>query len=219
VTGVPPSYDAVAFDLLSALLDSWSLWDNVAGDRAMGHRWRKEYLHLASLTGRYRPYEEIVAEAAVAVGLSREHAAHLFRRWSSVKPWEEVPEILEAVKRHVPIAVVTNCSEELAQAAVRCTTVSFSVVVSAERAGWYKPDRRPYELALQELGLPPSGVLYVAGSPFDVRGAATVGMSVFWHDRLGLRSEYSDLPAAMIEGSLRPLPGCLSAGGGDGGNA
>jgi 2-haloalkanoic acid dehalogenase type II len=209
---MPLLYDAVAFDLLSALLDSWSLWDDVAGDGELGRRWRRQYLRLASVTGQYRPYEEIVAEAAVTVGRSREDAARLFQRWDSVKPWEEVPETLEFVKRHVPIAVVTNCSEELAQTAVRCTTVSFSVVVSAERAGWYKPDERPYNLALQELGLPAARVLFVAGSPFDVRGAAAVGMPVFWHDRLGLRSEYPDLPTAMIESSLNSIPSLFPSG-------
>jgi 2-haloalkanoic acid dehalogenase type II len=213
---VPLLYDAVAFDLLSALLDSWSLWDDVAGDRELGRRWRRQYLRLTSETGRYRPYEEIVAEAAVAVGLSLEDAARLFQRWGNVKPWEEAPEILEAVKRHVPIAVVTNCSEELAQTAVRCTTVSFSLVVSAERAGWYKPNERPYKLALEELGLPAARVLFVAGSPFDVCGAAAVGMPVFWHDRLGMRSEYPDLPTAMIESSLNSLPDYLFASGVDG---
>src|SRR5256886_7374056 len=32
-------YAAVGFDLLTALLDTWSLWSSVAGDRALGMRW------------------------------------------------------------------------------------------------------------------------------------------------------------------------------------
>jgi hypothetical protein len=29
-----PRYEAVLFDLLTALLDSWSLWNDVAGSRS-----------------------------------------------------------------------------------------------------------------------------------------------------------------------------------------
>ena len=32
-------YAAVGFDLLTALLDTWSLWSDVAGETALGLRW------------------------------------------------------------------------------------------------------------------------------------------------------------------------------------
>jgi len=32
-------YAAVGFDLLTALLDTWSLWSEIAGDRELGMRW------------------------------------------------------------------------------------------------------------------------------------------------------------------------------------
>src|SRR5438105_2053569 len=60
-------YDAVGFDLLTALLDTWSLWKRVARDDALGMRW-----HAASqalLRGRdYLPFEDIVRDAANDVG-------------------------------------------------------------------------------------------------------------------------------------------------------
>jgi len=37
-------YDAVLFDLLTALVDSWSLWNDVSGGEADGRRWRAAYL-------------------------------------------------------------------------------------------------------------------------------------------------------------------------------
>jgi 2-haloacid dehalogenase len=33
-----PRYDVVLFDLLTALLDSWTLWNAVAGDEDSGRR-------------------------------------------------------------------------------------------------------------------------------------------------------------------------------------
>ena len=38
-------YDAVIFDLLTGLMDSWSLWNAVAGDAETGQRWRHHYLN------------------------------------------------------------------------------------------------------------------------------------------------------------------------------
>ena len=38
--------EAVLFDLLTALLDSWSVWNHAAGSAADGLRWRRAYLRL-----------------------------------------------------------------------------------------------------------------------------------------------------------------------------
>jgi hypothetical protein len=62
-------YDAVVFDLLTALLDSWTLWNEVAGSAENGLRWRKRYLEITYGCGAYRPYETLVREAAEAAGL------------------------------------------------------------------------------------------------------------------------------------------------------
>ena len=62
-------YDAVIFDLLTALIDSWTLWNDVAGSDEDGMRWRQAYLRLTYGAGAYRPYETIVAEAAKAAGI------------------------------------------------------------------------------------------------------------------------------------------------------
>jgi beta-phosphoglucomutase-like phosphatase (HAD superfamily) len=63
---VSTRYRAVLFDLLTELLDSWSLWNGVAGDQERGTRWRGEYPRLTYRTGDYRPYQDVVAEAAGA---------------------------------------------------------------------------------------------------------------------------------------------------------
>ena len=61
-------YDAVAFDLLTALLDSWSLWNDIAGSRDAGMRWRREYLRLTYGQGHYVDYEALVTDSATNVG-------------------------------------------------------------------------------------------------------------------------------------------------------
>ena len=41
---MPRKYEAVLFDLLTALLDSWTVWNETAGSEAKGREWRAEYL-------------------------------------------------------------------------------------------------------------------------------------------------------------------------------
>jgi 2-haloalkanoic acid dehalogenase type II len=179
-------FDAVLFDLLSALLDSATLWNDVAGSVESGGKWRAAYLRRTYETGAYRPYELLVAEAATEVGLPPLLAADLASRYTELKPWPEVCEVLGALRRGgVALGVVTNCSEELGTKAVACTGVAFDVVVTAERAGYYKPHPRPYRKALDELNLPTSRCLFVAGSAYDLFGTSKSGLATFWHDRLG----------------------------------
>src|SRR5687767_8219683 len=144
------AYAAVGFDLLTALLDTWSLWSNVAGDRALGMRW-----HAASqemLRGKiYRPFEDIVRESAREVGIDPKRAAELLRRWGDFEAWPDVPPVLERLdgtKRFI----VTNCSRKLGRLAA-FKAGRFDLVMTAEEAGAYKPDPHPYRMALDRLEL------------------------------------------------------------------
>lgn len=182
-----PRYDAVLFDLLTALLDSWTLWNSVAGGADAGRAWRGAYLRITYQTGAYRPYEDLVAEAAEAVGLPRDLAAALGARYTDLRPWPDVTETLATLAASgVKLGVVTNCSETLGRIAADCTGGRFDVLVTAERAGVYKPDPHAYRLALAELGVPPGRCLFVAGSAYDLVGTAAVGLPTYWHDRIGM---------------------------------
>ncbi len=198
-------YDAIVFDLLSGLLDSWSLWDSVAGDQATGRRWRNHYLQHTYATAAYRPYETLVAEAAEQAQLPSTLAETLLARWDELTPWPEAPAVLQTLAAAVPLAVVTNCSEALGARAIARTGGTFTVAVTAERAGYYKPDPHPYRLALAELRVAPERALFVAGSPFDIPGASGVGQPVVWHNRLNLPLPTTGPAPQAIYPTLQPL--------------
>ena len=173
-------YRAIGFDLLTALLDTWSLWKAVAREPALGMRW-----HAASqalLRGQaYRPFEDIVRDSAAEVGVAGASADEMLRRWGEFEPWPDVRAVLAKLDGTTRF-IVTNCSRELGtRAAKRAGT--FDLAMTAEEAGAYKPDPRPYRAALAALGLEPGEVLFVAGSAHDVGGAMRVGMDVYWANR------------------------------------
>lgn len=195
-------YDAVVFDLLTALLDSWTLWNAVAGSEEAGMRWRRRYLEITYGCGVYRPYETLVREAAVDVGLAERLGGELERRWSELQPWPEAAAILKAIP--VPLAVATNCSIRLGQQAADRVGVRFAVVETAQSVGFYKPRAEVYRAVLQRLGTPADRTLFVAGSASDVPGAKGVGMPVYWHNRIGLPPR-DDARPDYLEPSLAAL--------------
>jgi 2-haloacid dehalogenase len=202
-------YQAVVFDLLSALLNSWKLWNEIAGSEEIGLRWRKRYIQLTYAAGKYRPYEDIIREAAETEGIPGDRPIQLIRSWDKLEPWPETREVLERLQPRARLAVVTNCSEKLGAIAVEKTGIPFAQVITAERAGYYKPHPHAYRLTLELLGVQPHQALFVAGSPADLPGAAGVGMPVFWHNHLNLPLLDSSVAADFVAQSLWPLIGLV----------
>jgi 2-haloacid dehalogenase len=207
---MPPRPTAIVFDLLTALLDSWSTWNAAARGEESGRRWRARYLELTYGCGAYRPYEELVTEAALLAGLTAEAPARLLATWEDLQPWPEVPGVLRDLRaRGLKLGVATNCSTLLGRAAAARCGAPFDAVVTSEEAGYYKPRPEPYRAALAALGVAPEEALFVAGSSADVPGAAGVGMCVVWHNRAGLAARAGATPLreartldAALEGML-----------------
>ena len=195
-----PRFGAVIFDLLTALLDSWTLWGEVAGDAELGARRRRKSLELIYAAGAYRPYDEIVVEAAGDEAFARD----LLGRWDELEPWPEAPAVLRDLAGDHRIALVTNTSEALAGRAAAKLGIEVDVLISAEAVGFYKPRPEPYRAAIDALGVPS---VFVAGSAGDVPGAERAGLPVIWHNRVGAPAAGGE-PLAVIE-TLEPLPGLV----------
>ena len=196
-------YDTVVFDLLTGLIDSWSLWNEVAECQTMGHKWRSRYLELTYNTFKYRKYEDLVLLAAKDVGVNTELAENLFKKWNSLRPWSETNEILKLISQKYLIGFATNCSIKKGKEAMNVIDINFNYYVTAEEVGYYKPHPSMYNKILEKMKSTPSRTLFVAGSPFDVRGAKNIGMDVYWHNRIGLN--YENECADHIEASLHRL--------------
>lgn len=181
-----PLPQAVLFDLLTALLDSWTVWNAAAGSEAAGRTWRAEYLRRTYGCGAYAPYETLVRDSAAAVGLPPDAPLALETHWLELPVWSGAQAALDALVGRTRIGVVTNCSERLGRLAAGRLAVRWDCIVTAEEAGWYKPDPRPYRLALQQLGVEARDAAFVAGSGYDLFGTAAVGLRTYWHNRVGL---------------------------------
>src|SRR5262249_4725048 len=204
--------------LLTALLDSWTAWNAAAGSEPQGRAWRAEYLRLTYGCGAYVPYEDLVRRAARATDLPVSVADTLERSWPELPAWRGAPDGvcalagLDGLAGRTKLAVVPNCSARLGAIAAARLATCWDCVITAEQAGFYKPDPRPYRLALATLGVAPQDAAFVAGSGYDLIGTAAVGLRTYWHNRIGLARPAGVPPPAVESPTLDQLIPWLEGG-------
>lgn len=205
------SVQAVLLDLLMATMDSMAVWAAAAGQR--GLEWRDAVTSRMVAAPAYVPYEELVAQEARRLGLPAGSTTLLFRAWRHIEPW---PDVQAVAGLELPIGFLTNCSTRLARLAARRSGLRARVVLSAQEAGWYKPDRRSYLAACRQLGSAPEDTLFVAGAAYDAAGARDAGLRAC----LVRRRDDTTVPVGVAQvdslaealggpiGPIARLPGC-----------
>lgn len=154
-------------------MNSLEVWTETARDRRLGLAWRDRVTARMIESSRYVPYEDLVVTAATQVGLAPSALEELRTRWSEMMPW---PDAAGLKRLTLPYGFITNCSTELAEVAARRSGLRPRLTLSAQEAGWYKPDAHIYREACRRLGFDLPTTLYVSGSPYDAEGARAAGM-------------------------------------------
>lgn len=200
----PGGVEGVLFDLLMGIMNSMATWSAAAHDRQRGLAWRDRVTARMVASGSYVPYAEMVAEAANEIGLPANATAELIRRWSEMQPW---PDATALVDLSLPYAFVTNCSAELAGSAARRSGLDPRFTLSAQEAGWFKPDARVYRQACLRLGTTPERTMFVAGSRYDADGAHAAGLRALYvaRRRNGQPADRSISTISSLESVLAAL--------------
>jgi 2-haloacid dehalogenase len=95
----------------------------------------------------------------------------------------EAPAALERLRGEgLRLAVLSQSAVEAADNVLRFAGLRdrIELVMSAQEAGAYKPDPRPYRMALERMGAEAAEVCFVAVHWWDVTGAKRVGMRTAW---------------------------------------
>lgn len=109
-------------------------------------------------------------------------AAELFHRFGRPEAWEVYPDVapvLAALRaRGLRLAVVSNWDDRLPGLLAGLDLApSFAAVVHSSGVGVEKPDRRIFQAALDQLGVPAGEAVHVGdGRLEDVEGALAAGM-------------------------------------------
>jgi 2-haloacid dehalogenase len=65
----------------------------------------------------------------------------------------------------------------------------FDAILSVEDVGVYKPSRKVYQLAVDQLGIPSKNICFLSSNAWDAYAASAFGMQVVWCNRYGQKPE------------------------------
>lgn len=116
-------------------------------------------------------------------GLTEADKDHLNRAWHRLRPWPDAVEGLTRLKRKFIIATLSNGNVSLLTDMAKHAGLPWDVILSAELAGHYKPDREAYLTAAKLLDLAPGEIMMVAAHPDDLAAAARVGFQTAYVPR------------------------------------
>lgn len=189
---------ALVFDTFGTLVD-WRgsiIAEGVAWGKAKGltidwarfaDRWRADYapamnrvrkgeIPWTKLDSLHRSVlEEILKEFGIR-GLTEEEKDHWNRVWHRLKPWPDSVAGLTRLKRKFTIAPLSNGNVSLLADMGKNAGLPWDLILSAELARHYKPDREVYLSAVELLSLKPEEVMMVAAHRYDLDAARSLGL-------------------------------------------
>jgi 2-haloalkanoic acid dehalogenase type II len=114
-------------------------------------------------------------------------------------PHPEVPEALRRLRERYMLAIFTNSDEDLIVHNVARLGAPIDFVITAERAGAYKPSRQLFEHGYRAMGVTKDETIHVAMGMFlDMKACHEMGVRAIWVNRLGQRGNPDWLPYAEV---------------------
>jgi 2-haloacid dehalogenase len=109
-------------------------------------------------------------------GLSEEEKDHWNRVWHRLRPWPDSVAGLARLKKKYTIGPLSNGNVALLTAMAKHAGIPWDLILSAELAKHYKPDREAYLTAVSLLELKPEEVMMCAAHSSDLIAARSFGL-------------------------------------------
>ncbi|MEH7226682.1 HAD family hydrolase [Bacillus sp. JJ1566] len=109
--------------------------------------------------------------------------------------------ILNTIKKHVKIAIITNGSTQRQKAKILTTNLHrfFDLIIISEEVGFSKPDKRIFELALNTLNVQPEASLFVGDDiEKDIGGCQNADIKGIWFNPYRKKNDTGIKPYAEI---------------------
>lgn len=197
--------EACIFDAYGTLFDLVNPVEARAarvGDKAaaLTEIWRRkqlEYSWLRSLMGQHADFWQITGDALdyamASIGVEDlALRADLMELYLSIPTYEEVPQVLEALKAAKrKTGILSNGAPLMLTSATTCADIRplLDVMFTVEDVGVFKPDPRVYQMVVDRMRVEPDQVAFFSSNAWDIAGAATFGFRAVWCNRGGAPRE------------------------------
>ncbi len=178
-------------DWRGSIVEEGRAWEKARGLRVdwglFADRWRAGYkpsldrvrrgeMPWTSLDRLHRPLlDNLLAEFHID-GLSEEEKDHWNRVWHRLHPWPDALPGLARLKKKFTIAPLSNGNMALMADMAKHAGIPWDLILSAELAKRYKPDREAYLTAVNLLELEPREVMMCAAHRDDLNAARSFGL-------------------------------------------
>src|SRR5678815_3672811 len=119
--------------------------------------------------------EDLLKEFKIE-GLSEAEKDQWNRVWHRLKPWPDSVAGLTRLKKKYTIAPCSNGNVSLLADMAKNAGLPWDLILSAELARHYKPDREAYLVAVELLSLKPDQVMMIAAHRSDLEAARSFGL-------------------------------------------
>ncbi len=120
--------------------------------------------------------DQLLMEFRMMPALNEQDKDHLNRVWHRLKPWPDSVPGLTRLKKKFTIAPLSNGNVALLTDMAKNAGLPWDLILSAELARHYKPDRESYLTAVELLGLKPEEVMMCAAHLGDLNAARSLGL-------------------------------------------
>jgi 2-haloacid dehalogenase len=178
-------------DWRGSIIDEGTAWGKTKGLNIdwprFADRWRAGYtptmdkvrkgeLPWTNLDGIHRMLLEDLLEEFRIEGLSAEEKEKWNRVWHRLKPWPDSVAGLTRLKKKYTIAPCSNGNVALLNDMAKHSGLPWDLILGAELARHYKPDREAYLTSVSLLGLKPEEVMMCAAHLGDLNAARSFGL-------------------------------------------
>jgi 2-haloacid dehalogenase len=151
--------------------DTWR-----AGYRPSMDRVRRGELPWTNLDKLHRMILDRILVDFKITGLAETETDALNRAWHRLQPWPDAVAGLSRLKKKFIIAPCSNGNVALMTDLAKHSGLPWDLILGAELAHHYKPDREVYQTAADLLDLKPAEVMMVAAHLGDLAAARSVGL-------------------------------------------
>ncbi|TBX57851.1 HAD family hydrolase [Bacillus mycoides] len=109
--------------------------------------------------------------------------------------------IINTIKSHIKVGIITNGSTQRQKAKIINTNLNryFDTIIISEEAGFSKPDKRIFELALNKLNVQSEDVLFVGDDlEKDIAGCQNANIKGIWFNPNMIKNNTDTKPYAEI---------------------
>ena len=147
-----------------------------AGYMPIMDRVRKGELPWTNLDDLHRMLLEDLLKEFKIEGLTEDEKENWNRVWHRLKPWPDSVTGLTRLKKKYTIAPCSNGNVALLNDMAKHSGLPWDLILGAELARHYKPDREAYLTSVTLLGLKPEEVMMCAAHSADLNAARSFGL-------------------------------------------